>query len=1091
MLYYSAFMTKRDKEIKNIQQSLILEQGKLNRSLENMGDRISRAIDNGATKDYIAKLYEMEQALKDALEEQNELIARSQELTENQNILQKQGQDILQGVAGSRTLSVEETTIINNLTSTLQELSKQEAELLEEKERLVSSGAGTPEGIATIENYIQATKDKISEVVGEAYDAAKNATGLDVSDLSKAIDELNDLYDTEDKRRVVGDEVLDIERESKKLNKEIADLQKKSVVNAKDLKKAEEENNEILAKRKERYAQIAQIASVIWDEMKKGASMWMKYNHQAMSDAKMLGITSKESARAYTVTMMENSNQLMRAFGMNQEQVAKMQETYSKVTGRATLLTQEQMKDIAASSQLMGEETVSSAIQMMNEMGTTSETATELLDKNFARAANTGLNTVKASEEFVKNMSLANKLSFKNGVDGISKMTNLSQRIKLNLQEVANVADKFSTIEGAIQSSAQLQMLGGAGAMFGGNPMQMMYEALADPEALFERMAEMAGQQARFDRKTGESRIDPVQMQIIREQEKALGMSPGSLIQSAKQQASLKDIRHYNQSLYGKIDNSFDRQEAEDLKATIENKATFNKEKQQWEIAFTDKDGMMGKPKALSELSLEDLKDIQKDRLDPVEDIKGNVRKIASELVSLKDRRQSLIDQKETNKALLGNGIMESLDDMATYVNNNWMGNKWVTTIGSMIFGLTSSIAVPWAFRKVGTKIANWTTKGGSAAAKGNSAAAKYIATGARAASEAEGATASASKASSFGARASRAANRAARGLGSIGARGASRVGTRAMLKLGGRSAARIGSKFLGPAAVLADVGFAAYDYYQAGETRKAEEEYINYQAQQQNAITGRSRYTQHEIDEKRKIANNKESEAKGEAIGAGTGALAGAAAGAAIGSVVAPVIGTGIGAAIGGLIGGIAGAFGGKHLAKKEETDTISKHLEEINDSDEEENLRRIVLPIESIDYNVALIANQLGILSAMPSRNNVYLDAEAAGEIKVESAPLQAGHVNPVDSYAYSQPQQTYTSGTVNLNISGTIDLNMNGQNGGKMTAQDIRNLIDNNPELQRRIADIITRRQNLNGNAGRNNYENSDNRRSTTNGTATGGL
>lgn len=1081
MLYYSAFMAKRDKEIKNIQQSLILEQGKLNRSLENMGDRISRAIDNGATKDYIAKLYEMEQALKDALEEQNELIARSQELTENQNILQKQGQDILQGVAGSRTLSVEETTIINNLTSTLQELSKQEAELLEEKERLVSSGAGTPEGIATIENYIQATKDKISEVVGEAYDAAKNATGLDVSDLSKAIDELNDLYDTEDKRRVVGDEVLDIERESKKLNEEIADLKKKSVVNAKDLKKAEEENNEILAKRKERYAQIAQIASVIWDEIKEGASMWMKYNHQAMSDAKMLGITSKESARAYTVTMMENSNQLMRAFGMNQEQVAKMQETYSKVTGRATLLTQEQMKDIAASSQLMGEETVSSAIQMMNEMGTTSETATELLDKNFARAVNTGLNTVKASEEFVKNMSLANKLSFKNGVDGISKMTNLSQRIKLNLQEVANVADKFSTIEGAIQSSAQLQMLGGAGAMFGGNPMQMMYEALADPEALFERMGEMAGQQARFDRKTGESRIDPVQMQIIREQEKALGMSPGSLIQSAKQQAALKDIRHYNQSLYGKIDNSFDRQEAEDLKATVENKATFNKEKQQWEIAFTDKDGMMGKPKALDELSLEDLKNIQKDRLDPVEDIKGNVRKIASALVSLKNRKQSLIDQKETNKAILGNGAMESLDDMATYVNNNWMGNKWVTTIGSMIFGLTSSIAVPWAFRKVGTKLANWTTKGGSAATRAN--VTRAASTEARAASKTAEATARASRTGSFGARASRAANRAARGLGSIGSRGASRVGTRAMLKVGGRSAARLGSKFLGPAAVLADVGFAAYDYYQAGETRKAEEEYINYQAQQQNTITGRSRYTQHEIDEKRKIANNKESEAKGEAIGTGTGAVIGAV----IGSVVAPGIGTAIGAAIGGYVGG----FVGKSAAKKEETDTISKHLEEINDSDEEENLRRIVLPIESIDYNVALIANQLGVLSAMPSRNNVYLDAETAGEIKVESAPLQAGHVNPVDSYAYSQPQQTYTSGTVNLNISGTIDLNMNGQNGGKMTAQDIRNLIDNNPELQRRIADIITRRQNLNGNAGRNNYENSDNRRGTTNGTATGGM
>ena len=450
-------------------------------------------------------------------------------------------------------------------------------------------------------------------------------------------------------------------------------------------------------------------------------------------------------------------------------------------------------------------------------------------------------------------------------------MTNLSQRIKLNLQEVANVADKFSTIEGAIQGSAQLQMLGGAGAMFGGNPMQMMYEALADPEALFERMGHMFAEQARFDRKTGDSRIDPIQLQIIREQAKAMGMNPDEAVKSAKQQASLKDIRYYNQSLYSKIDNSFDRQEAEDLKATVENKATFNKEKQRWEISFDDQNGMRIEGKALSELTPEDLEAIQKDRLDPVEDIKGNVRRIASELVSLKDRWQSMKDQKETAKAQIGNGAMETLDDTATYVNNNWMDNKWVTAIGGMIFGLTTSIAVPWALRKVGTKMANWMTNGGSAATKtgesiaattrGGSAATRAVATETRVAEEAAEATARGSRVGSFGARASRVVNGAIRSLGSIGSRGASRVGTRAMLKMGGRTAARtagrLGGKVLGPAAVLADVGFAAYDYYQAGETRKAEEEYINYQAQQQNVVTGRSRYTQHEIDEKRRIANN------------------------------------------------------------------------------------------------------------------------------------------------------------------------------------------------------------------------------------------
>ena len=55
----------------------------------------------------------------------------------------------------------------------------------------------------------------------------------------------------------------------------------------------------------------------------------------------------------------------------------------------------------------------------------------------------------------------------------------------------------------------------------------------------------------------------------------------------------------------------------------------------------------------------------------------------------------------------------------------------------------------------------------------------------------------------------------------------------------------------------------------------------------------------------------------------------------------------------------------------------------------------------------------------------------------------------------------------------------------------AENIKKIIDNHPELQRHIADVITGRQGRNGNAGRNNYENADNRRGTTNSTYTGGI
>ena len=149
--------------------------------------------------------------------------------------------------------------------------------------------------------------------------------------------------------------------------------------------------------------------------------------------------------------------------------------------------------------------------------------------------------------------------------------------------------------------------------------------------------------------------------------------------------------------------------------------------------------------------------------------------------------------------------------------------------------------------------------------------------------------------------------------------------------------------------------------------------------------------------------------------------------------------------------------------------------------------------MPIESIDYNVALIANQLGVISAMASKDNIYLKSEIAGETKVEFAqglPLEASHVNEVDANTVSQ-RQSYAGGTVTLNVNGTIELTGGGQGVGKLTAQDIKQIIDNNQELQRHIADIITGRQGKNGNAGRTNYENADNRRATTSGTYVGGI
>jgi uncharacterized protein YcfJ len=245
----------------------------------------------------------------------------------------------------------------------------------------------------------------------------------------------------------------------------------------------------------------------------------------------------------------------------------------------------------------------------------------------------------------------------------------------------------------------------------------------------------------------------------------------------------------------------------------------------------------------------------------------------------------------------------------------------------------------------------------------------------------------------------------------------------------------------------------------------------IQIRKQSVNKITGRNRFSAHEIEQQRIKADNIESEAKGKAIGSGTGALVGAGIGFLVGGP--------LGASIGAALGGMAGGYIGGKVAPEKEGDTIAEHLKDINDSNTKENFRRIVLPVESIDYNVSLIANQLGILSATPARNNVYLNAESNDDISVESTPLEASRVNNVDSSVLRTSDMYQPKGPITLNVNGSIDLNMKGTNVGKLTAKDFKDMFDSNPELRRYIVESISKGIAANGNGAREFKELSQNR------------
>ena len=990
----------------NIEQlANIISDGKKSNSYERLIDKINRLTEaieksnenEGVSKRYLEMLSGEQKRLQGIADSQKKvaetLVSKLKTMSPNRDFNQEMVNDVMK--ARVEFVKMNETV----------------RKLAEQQEKVRQSG-----DVAEV-NSLKAQIDRLEGAYNEFYkktitDKYLNDSVADraAKDIRTNLEEQAEIRDALNKKEEIGvDNVKKYNEELERSKKQLEDVNKK-------------------------WELIRAVARKTWQQVESGGNMWIKFNQEAISGAKMLGMTTRSEALAYTRTLIDNSKELARNYGMTAEQAMKLQNTYVKVTGRATFLSKSQMEDIAASSKIMGDETVQGAIKIMDSMGATSQSTVELLDKNYARAKNAGLDINKASEALVQNLSLANKLNFRSGVDGISKMTIYSQRIRMNLQEVANVADKFSTIEGALEGSARLQMLGGTGAMYGSNPMAMMYEAMADPEALFKRMGKMFSTQAYFDKRTGEARIDPVQMAIMREQAKAMGMNPDEAIQSAKQQAKLRsiesDLRAANPSLFNSM--------TEDQRAAIGNKAEYSKESG-WTVTYFDESKGENVTSAVDRLTASQLEKITKDNKEPVEDIRDRVRDIAKELISFRERVDSMKDQWKMGIAKMLHLPMAGINNGLEGVNGGGIGDIWGgltggglgTGVGVLGFGVGTGIQMyagykgaQYAKRKLGSMLGHSAARKTATASGGGrgffgfpSRKNRITATLEKHNIVRDVTTGRLDPNSIEMAKETRAASKAAktaRGLKNLRA-----------LKSGG-----------GALAVGTELLFAGIDYHNA-ETKKD----------------------------------------KWGAVGQGTGA--------AIGATIGGVLGGPVGLAIGAMAGGQLGNWIGKGIAPKEEKNykgDIGEYLKDIKKDNAKENIRKIVLPVESIDYNVALIAKSLGVSSAMPARGNIYLESAIANGDNVEVQELNASRVNQQDSnVVYNSQYQP--RGPLTLNINGSIDLNMKGTNIGNLSAADFKKMFESNPELQRWITEAITNRQVRNGNAARNNQENSNNRIGTT--------
>jgi hypothetical protein len=274
--------------------------------------------------------------------------------------------------------------------------------------------------------------------------------------------------------------------------------------------------------------------------LKSGLTTATKFHQEGIAFARELGMNAKE-AQAYTQVLTNRTEKLAATYGVAAEQIKAIQRGISESTSRQLILNDAQAEQFLQLNKLVGSSVTSKFTEeIMQGMGGQLETVQGAVAKAYATAAKSGLSAQKVSEKIAANLNMANKLSFRTGIDGLTRMAMQAEKVGMSLQSVEAVANNFLEIDDAISHAAQLQMLGGSAGAFGGNPMDMLYEANYDPEALQKRMTSMLGGYAQFDAKTGMASINGANQDFIRNIAKAMGIDTAEASRIAKKNAEVK-----------------------------------------------------------------------------------------------------------------------------------------------------------------------------------------------------------------------------------------------------------------------------------------------------------------------------------------------------------------------------------------------------------------------------------------------------------------------------------------------------------------------------------------------------------------------
>ncbi len=236
-----------------------------------------------------------------------------------------------------------------------------------------------------------------------------------------------------------------------------------------------------------------------------------------------MGITG-ELSRAYRDSILDTVP-LAATLGFDIKNISDMVTGLGEKSGRFNLLSQETMEHSLVTTRAFGT-SLRDMADTMTEFEKVGYGAADTLTQIEAagRASlSLGLNAKKTTETLKTEIGKLNEYGFANGVQGLNRMVQKSLEFRMNMSEVFKIADKVMSPEGAIELTANMQMLGGAIGDLN-DPLKLMYMATNNVEGLQDALIGAAGSLATYNEEQGRFELKGANLRRAQEMAKQLGV---------------------------------------------------------------------------------------------------------------------------------------------------------------------------------------------------------------------------------------------------------------------------------------------------------------------------------------------------------------------------------------------------------------------------------------------------------------------------------------------------------------------------------------------------------------------------------------